>query len=145
MNFRSSNKQYLVEIIKNQPSEIGRREFTGAYFRYLLGFAGILSEGAVATAQDIKPTIDLSHILNQPATKNSNRKSPLLHRNADWIQHYNRPFLNTAGIDYAPMGAETEIVSIARGAVFKVEDNPTGGHFVAVHHGMGFYSYYLHL
>ena len=65
----------------------------------------------------------------------------------NFTEHKNRlDYTGAAGIDYAPLSAETEIIPIAAGVV--VTHNPFnsfGGNSVVIYHGLGYYSYYRHL
>lgn len=99
--------------------------------------------------------LDPSQILDQPASIVTNRTfPPTLYEKrggrGDFLGHYHRPNYNgRAGIDYAPIGKETEIVPAAAGIVI---GNWTGrwasrigGNMLVIHHGLGYVTMYHHL
>jgi len=114
----------------------------------LLGGFGLAFSGLASCITTSQPKIDLSSMLNQPATKVTDRKFPPYGTKADagtFGAHRMKPFYNTAGIDCEPVVNETEIRPVAAGVVVSLSDNSMGGKMIYINHGIGFASLYAHL
>jgi len=128
--------------------EISRRGFIQGSLAYATLLSGLVG---CATSSGGKP-LELTSILDQPATRVTNRASPPVMSGYgisrwDFLGHYHsRNFLGAAGIDYAPISNKTEIVPVASGVVGGYwKGHPIGGNMLFIHHGSGFVSWYVHL
>jgi murein DD-endopeptidase MepM/ murein hydrolase activator NlpD len=121
-----------------------RREFARRSARWMAGVAAAL--GGCAAPRPVGPALDLSPELTRPGTPLTGRTFPRIFHGGTFAEHRRRPeYRALAGIDYAPAGAETEIVPVAAGVVYGYFSHPMGGNAVVVHHGLGFVSQYFHL
>ncbi len=129
---------------------VSRRQFlrfTGTAGLVLAsGLAAPLRPARSHSQEPERTRIDLSRP-SAPAA-DPRPRPPYLHGN-NFAQHVNRPELeyNLGGIDYAPVyGTETEVCPVAAGAVTGAVDNePMGGMYLTIAHGLGWKSEYNHL
>jgi murein DD-endopeptidase MepM/ murein hydrolase activator NlpD len=113
------------------------------------GLAAPLRSARSGNLEADRTAIDLSRRSARSADAGRSRPS-YLHGN-DYAQHVNRPQMeyNLGGVDYAPASGpagETEVCPVAAGAVTgAVDDEPMGGMYLTIAHGLGWKTEYNHL
>jgi hypothetical protein len=121
-----------------------RRQFARRSARWIAGAAAFL--GGCAGPRPLGRALQLALAPTPPPTPSTERAAARIFHGGTFAEHRRRPeYRALAGIDYAPIGAETEIVPVAAGVVYGYFTHPMGGNVVVVHHGLGFVSQYFHL
>ncbi|MBI2650306.1 M23 family metallopeptidase [Candidatus Woesearchaeota archaeon] len=151
-------------VRKRIESTLGRRDAlvvlareAPRFWDALLRTARIQGNKASPEMYDIvKPVLDISNMLKQPATRILNRRFPAVApgsdgRRADFDGHLRppvNPLTGASGVDYGPLSGqrETYVTPVAGGVLYgKVENKPVSGNMIWVLHGNGYISLYSHL